>query len=125
MTMSVGRHLASAAVITAAVALAYPAEAPAEPQEWDVIATADCEDLMGREFVKGTISAETYENAKMHCCIDHGGVWNAAARKCQAPPANPVQVQPRNIPTQTLTREPPPAMSPGSTVPTVTFAPAG
>jgi hypothetical protein len=111
-----------AALITAAVALGYPAEAPAEPQEWDVLATEQCEDIMGREFGKGAISAETYENAKMHCCIDHGGVWNAGARKCQAPPANPARA-PSRVPTNTFQPELPPGMqNPGNI--SQTFAPA-
>lgn len=125
MTIRMTRQLASAALITAAIALAYPAGAPAEPQEWDVLATERCEDIMGREFGKGAISAETYENAKMHCCTDNGGVWNAAARKCQAPPANPANTQPGNGLIHTFQPEPPPVMSPGSIVPTATLAPVG
>ena len=79
---------APAVVLAAAgVALAFPAIAsalPDTPGEWDIGAYDQCV-ASGEGQLPDKPNAQ--EDHIHYCCINSGGVWNAAAKKCQAPPA--------------------------------------
>lgn len=90
------------------------ATALAEPQEWDTEAYDAC-------IARGT-------NARL-CCSLSGGYWTKSIESppntCVARPTSNTTQAPGNVPTQTLTTEPPPVMSPGSVPPPVTLEPVG
>ena len=81
---------APAVVLAAAgVALAFPAIAsalPDTPGEWDIGAYDQCV-ASGEGQLPDKPNAQ--EDHIHYCCINSGGVWNAVAKTCQAPPAEP------------------------------------
>ena len=87
---------APAVVLAAAgVALAFPAIAsalPDTPGEWDIGAYDQCV-ASGEGQLPDKPNAQ--EDHIHYCCINSGGVWNAAAKKCQAPPASTPRLQSR------------------------------
>jgi hypothetical protein len=105
------RALLPAALITATAAfglsaLADPATAsalPDTPGEWDIAAYDQCVNS-GENQLPDKPNAQ--EDHLHYCCINSGGVWNAAQKKCQAPPAKPAEAPvtrvPGRVPTQVL-----------------------
>ena len=101
---------ATLGLVTAAVALAFPATTSAAPREWDIGSYDQCIiDGLG----KGYDAAEkTKHDAK--CCLESGGVWNVAQSKCQAPPAeqqaqHPLTVNQGDAPVYNFDPSTPPA----------------
>ncbi|OBB74052.1 hypothetical protein [Mycobacterium sp. 852014-52144_SCH5372336] len=93
----------AATAVAALAALATATNASAVP-EWDIGAYDQCWNSgIGQGFTQ-----EEFDEHVHHCCVNSGGVWNAALEKCQSPPAEEATIRPQ-LP---------------STVFTATFAPA-
>ena len=74
--------ITAAATLGAVAALATATNANAVP-EWDIGAYDQCWNSgIGRGFTQ-----EEFDEHVHHCCVNSGGVWNAALKKCQSPPA--------------------------------------
>lgn len=100
------RTSAAAMFAAGAIALAFPATAtalPDTPGDWDIGAYDQCVNS-GEGQLPDKPNAQ--EDHLHYCCINSGGVWNAAAKKCQAPPAEPAEAPqtrvPGRVPTQVL-----------------------
>lgn len=108
------RTASAALFAAAAIALAFPATAsglPDTPGEWDIGAYDRCVNS-GENQLPDKPNAQ--EDHIHYCCINSGGVWNAAAKKCQAPPAEPAEAPqtrlPGRVPVQVF--EPAPSWTP-------------
>jgi hypothetical protein len=78
---------ATAAFGLGALAGTAPASAlPDTPGEWDIGAYDRCVNS-GENQLPDKPNAQ--EDHLHYCCINSGGVWNAAQKKCQSPPAEP------------------------------------
>ncbi|WP_142386803.1 hypothetical protein [Mycobacterium hubeiense] len=84
--MHTHRILVGAVMALAIGALAQPAVSGAE-REWDVGQFDDCIEIPTRQYELGDISYDQWQQDSQACCIVSGGDWNAAAGKCEAPPA--------------------------------------
>lgn len=132
MTIRITRQLVPTALITAAVALAYPAGAFAQPSsgEWDVGAYDQCVGSFDGNPLDSDAEHKRWEDHMKMCCEKTGGIFNyAGAGGCVAPPANPAQTR-RDVPpvvvTQTLEPAAPPVVrSPGVVVETLAPAVVG
>nr|WP_090274691.1 hypothetical protein [Mycolicibacterium komanii]CRL67625.1 hypothetical protein CPGR_00691 [Mycolicibacterium komanii] len=113
----------AAAAFAAVAALATATNASAVP-EWDIGAFDQCRNSgLGRGFTQ-----EEFDEHLHHCCVGSGGVWNAALKKCQSPPAEEANITPSRpsvITTATLEPARPPVFGNPGTVQTFTPAPAG
>ncbi|WP_123026158.1 hypothetical protein [Mycolicibacterium stellerae] len=103
---------AKLAIAVAAVALASPAVATAEPKEWDIGAYDQCK--ASYPYDRQDNIGRWYDHLK-YCCIKTGGVW--AGSKCVAPPKEQAEewTPPSDLSTQTLTPDPV-YVPPGSTI---------
>ena len=101
---------ATLGVVTAAVALAFPATTSAAPREWDIGSYDQCIiDGLGKGY-----DDEEWTNHKALCCWASGGDWNIAKGECQAPPAeqqaqHPLTVNQGNAPVYNFDPSTPPA----------------
>jgi hypothetical protein len=75
------------AMAAVAVALAFPVIASAQA-EWDIGAYDQCVNS-GENQLPDKPNAQ--EDHIHYCCLGSGGIWNAAAKKCVAPPAEQAQ----------------------------------
>ncbi len=132
MTIRMTRQFVSAALITAAAALAYPAGAFAQPNtgEWDVGAYDQCIGSFDGNPLDSPAEHKRWEDHMKMCCEKTGGIFNyAGAGGCVAPPANPAQTRrdlPPGVIVQTFEPVPPPVVrNPGAVVETVTPAAVG
>jgi hypothetical protein len=92
------RTASAALFAAAAIALAFTATAsglPDTPGEWDIGAYDRCVNS-GENQLPDKPNAQ--EDHIHYCCINSGGVWNAAAKKCQAPPAEPAEAPQTRLP---------------------------
>ncbi|MFY9918865.1 MAG: hypothetical protein WAL26_10745 [Mycobacterium sp.] len=96
----------SVALAAAGIALTFPAAAsalPDTPGEWDIGAYDRCVNS-GENQLPDKPNAQ--EDHIRYCCENSGGIWNAAAKKCVAPPAEPADAPvtkgPGRIPTGVL-----------------------
>lgn len=79
-------------------AVAGTAAAAAQPNtggEWDIGAYDRCVNS-GENQLPDKPNAQ--EDHIHYCCINSGGVWNAAAKKCQAPAAEPAEAPQTRLP---------------------------
>ncbi|OBG98546.1 hypothetical protein A5698_11570 [Mycobacterium sp. E136] len=113
----------TAAAAAALTALASATNASAVP-EWDIGAYDQCWNSgIGQGFTQ-----EEFDEHVHHCCVGSGGVWNAAVKKCQAPPAEEAIIRPLSpsaVATATFDPAPPPVVRSPGLVETFTPAPAG
>jgi hypothetical protein len=98
------RTAPAAALAATVVALAFPAIAsalPDTPGEWDLGAYEGCLASGEGQLPDKPNAAEDHDH---HCCINSGGVWDASAKKCVAPPAEPAEAPgtraPSRVPVQ-------------------------
>ena len=116
--------IATAATAFAAVAAVATATIASAVPEWDIGAYDQCWNSgIGRGFTQ-----EEFDEHVHHCCVNSGGIWNAALKKCQAPPAEEANVGPRmpsDIATATFEPAPPPAVRNPGTIQTFTPMPIG
>jgi hypothetical protein len=87
---------ATAAFGISALAGTAPASAlPDTPGEWDIGAYDNCVSS-GEGQLPDKPNAE--EDHKHYCCINSGGIWDATAKKCVAPPAQPAEAPQTRLP---------------------------
>ena len=91
MKLSTLTYPAAAFAAAAVTAFAFSAEAialPDTPGEWDIGAFDRCVNS-GENQLPDKPNAQ--EDHIRYCCENSGGVWNAGAKKCVAPPMEPAE----------------------------------
>lgn len=91
MKLSIFAYPAAAFAAAAVTAFGFSAEAvalPDTPGEWDIGAFDRCVNS-GENQLPDKPNAQ--EDHIRYCCENSGGVWDAAGKKCVAPPAEPAE----------------------------------
>ncbi|MDZ4269545.1 MAG: hypothetical protein U1D00_28340 [Mycobacterium sp.] len=82
--------LIAAAATWAVGAFGEPADALAEPREWDVVNYDDCMAYILADYQTGKRTFQEYNGDAISCCRTSGGVYSET-QGCVAPPAEQAQ----------------------------------